>query len=205
MSMRDKRSTLQLTRLERLMDVVFALVIWRLFTLLPDLRGNGERWSSVAELIGREWTNFALVLLAVVIVIVYWLQSNTLLGNLNKTDRIHTAMSIFQMFFVLLFLYAISSGLRLGGGVDARLFESVMAMMVGVMAWLGWWYAMRKGALVDPELEPGEARLILQRNIAEPLTAAITLPFALVGSLAWELSWFLYPFIKFLFTFHKKT
>ncbi len=49
----------------------------------------------------------SLILLAVVIVIVYWLQNNSLPGNLNKTDGIHTAISIFQLFFVLLYLYAI--------------------------------------------------------------------------------------------------
>ena len=35
MDTKIKRSILQLSRLERIMDVVFALVIWRLFTFLP--------------------------------------------------------------------------------------------------------------------------------------------------------------------------
>jgi len=204
MTIMEKRSTAQLTRLERLMDVVFAIVIWRLFMLLPRLEENAAKWDSVLAMLQDEWFSFLFVLLATVIIIIYWLQNNSLLGNLKKTNGVHTTISIFQLVFVLLFLYAITSGVILGSGADSRLFESITAMMIGVMAWLGWYYAMHKADLLDPELSKQEAEHILQKNLAEPITAAITLPFALVGPVAWELSWFLYPFIKYLFSRFKQ-
>jgi len=205
MSVEVKRSILQLTRLERMMDVIFALVIWRLFTFLPTQQVGGDKWASVSEMLAAEWETFVFVLLAVVIVIIYWLQNNSLLGNLKKTDGIHTAISIFQLFFVLLFIYSIGAGIRVGSGVDSSAFESITAMMVGVMSLLGWHYAMHKGNLLDPELSAEDAALIRQKNMAEPITAAITIPFAFVGPLAWELSWFIYPFIKYLFSQVKKS
>ncbi len=204
MTMMEKRSTAQLTRLERLMDVVFAIVIWRLFMLLPRLEENAAKWDSVLAMLQDEWFSFLFVLLATVIIIIYWLQNNSLLGNLKKTNGVHTTISIFQLVFVLLFLYAITSGVILGSGADSRLFESITAMMIGVMGWLGWYYALHKADLLDPELSKQEAEHILQKNLAEPITAAITLPFALVGPVAWELSWFLYPFIKYLFSRFKQ-
>jgi len=205
MSTEVKRSILQLSRLERIMDVVFALVIWRLFTFLPTQKVDEGKWASVTEMIIAEWMIFVFVLLAVVIVIIYWLQNNSLLGNLIKTDAIHTAISIIQLFFVLIFLYSIGTGVRIGSGVDSRVFESFSAMMVGLMSLLGWLYAMHKGNLLDPELSAEDAVHIRQKNMAEPITAAITIPFAFVGPVAWELSWFLYPFIKYLFSRLKKT
>ncbi len=195
-----KRSVLQLSRLERIMDVVFALVIWRLFTFLPKQEVGDDRWASVTEMLLAEWQTFVFVLLVVVIVIIYWLQNNSLLGNLKKTDAIHTAISIFQLFFVLLFLYAIGSGIRIGSGADSSAFESISAMMVGLLSLLAWHYAMHKGDLLDPELSAEDAVHIRQKNMAEPITAAITIPFAFVGPVAWELSWFLYPLIKYLFS-----
>jgi uncharacterized membrane protein len=204
MSVEIKRSVLQLSRLERIMDVVFALVIWRLFTFLPMQDVDEGKWASVTEMLIAEWQVFVFVLLAVVIVIIYWLQNNSLLGNLKKTDSIHTAISIFQLFFVLLFIYSIGAGVRIGSGVDSSAFESVMAMMVGLMSLLGWHYAMHKGNLIDPELSAEDAVHLRQKNMAEPITAAITIPFAFVGPLAWELSWFLYPFIKYLYSRVKK-
>lgn len=200
MTIEVKRSILQLSRLERIMDVVFALVIWRLFTFLPTQDVDGNKWASVTEMLLAEWKVFVFVLLAVVIVIIYWLQNNSLLGNLKKTDAIHTTISIFQLFFVLLFLYAIGSGVRIGSGVDSSAFESISAMMVGLLSLLAWHYAMHKGDLLDPELRAEDAVYIRKKNMAEPITAAITIPFAFVGPIAWELSWFLYPFIKYLFS-----
>lgn len=200
MTIEVKRSILQLSRLERIMDVVFALVIWRLFTFLPTQDVDGNKWASVTEMLLAEWKVFVFVLLAVVIVIIYWLQNNSLLGNLKKTDAIHTTISIFQLFFVLLFLYAIGSGVRIGSGVDSSAFESISAMMVGLLSLLAWHYAMHKGDLLDPELSAEDAVHIRKKNMAEPITAAITIPFAFVGPIAWELSWFLYPFIKYLFS-----
>jgi uncharacterized membrane protein len=195
-----KRSILQLSRLERVMDVIFALVIWRLFTFLPTQDVDEGKWSSVTEMLTTEWETFLFVLLAIVIVIIYWLQNNSLLGNLKKTDGIHTAISIFQVFFVLMFLYSIGSGVSIGSGMDSRAFESFTAMMVGVMSLLAWHYAMHKGDLLDPDLDAEEAIHIRQKNMAEPVTAAITIPFAFVGPIAWELSWFLYPFIKYIYS-----
>jgi len=204
MNIEVKRRVLQLTRLERMMDVVFALVIWRLFTFLPTQQVGGDKWASVSDMLVAEWKTFVFVLLAVVIVIIYWLQNNSLLGNLKKTDGIHTAISIFQLFFVLLYLYAIGSGVRIGSGADSFALESSMAMMVGIMSLLAWHYAMHRGNLLDSELSAKDAVHIRQKNLAEPVTAAITIPFAFVGPLAWELSWLLYPLIKYFYSRIKK-
>ena len=200
MSMLEKRSTTQLTRLGRLTDVVFAIVIWRIFMLLPRPEDYGTKWDTVSAMLQEEWFSFLFVLLATAIVIIYWLQNTSMLGNLKKTNKVHTTISIFQLVFVLLFLYAITSGVILGAGTDSRIFESVTAMMIGVMSWVGWFYAMHKADLLDPELSKQEAEHILQKNLAEPVTAVITIPFAFIGPVAWELSWFLYPFIKHLFS-----
>jgi len=59
---------------------------------------------------------------------------------------------------------------------------------------------MNKADLLNPELSKEEAEHILQKNLAEPVTAVITIPFAFVGPVAWELSWFLYPFIRYIFS-----
>lgn len=204
MTILSKRSALQLTRLERLADVIFAIVIWRLFMLLPRPLEDADRWGSISSMLQEEWFSFLFVLVATLIVVIYWLQNNCLLGNLKKTDGIHTTIIVFQLVFILMFLYAITTGVVIGAGTDSRIFESFTAMMIGVMAWLGWYYAMNRAHLLDPELSKQEAEAILQKNLAEPITAAITIPFAIVGPAAWELSWFFYPFIKYFFKQYKK-
>lgn len=97
------KESLKLVRLERLMDVVYALVIWRLFMILPRPQEGEDNTYTVLDLIIHDWGIFVLVLLALVIVIIFWLQNNSLFDKLKATDRIHTAIVIFQIFFLLFF------------------------------------------------------------------------------------------------------
>jgi uncharacterized membrane protein len=195
------KESLKLVRLERLMDVVYALVIWRLFMILPRPQEGEDDTYTVLDLIIHDWDIFVLLLLALVIVIIFWLQNNSLFDKLKATDRIHTAIVIFQIFFLLFFLYSIGVGLRLGAGADSRLLESFAAFLLAISAYLGWYYAYRMGNLVSDDVPVEKSEEILKRNLAEPITALLTIPFAFVGPIAWELSWFLYPFIRW--TFHR--
>ena len=191
---------LKLTRLERVMDVVYALVIWRLFMILPRPEGDDDQSISVLDLLVDNWQDFIIVLLALVIVIIFWLQNNALFGYLKATDRIHTAIAIYQLFFLLFFLYSIGTGLRLGATADSRMLESFAALLLAVSAYLGWYYAYRKGDLVSDEVPAKKSEELLKQNLAEPFTALLTMPFAFVGPIAWELSWFLYPLVRWTFT-----
>jgi len=189
----------QLLRLERLTDLVFALVIWRIFMILPRPNFDSPEWDTVAEMLISELPGFIVPVLAILIVIVYWLQSNSLLSRLKSTNAIHTGISIFQLFFVLFYLYSLGLGIGVGSASDTRVLESSAAVLIGVTACLGWWYAGWKGTLVADNVSDKEAKDIATANLAEPLTAALTIPAAFIGPWAWELSWFLYPFLKWLF------
>ena len=198
MTQTAQEKNLKLIRLERIMDVVYALVIWRLFMILPRPEGDNADSISVLDMLIDNWQDFIIVLLALVIVIVFWLQNNSLFDKLKATDRIHTAIAIFQLFFLLFFLYSIGTGLRLGAAADSRVLESFAALLLGISAYLGWYYAYRKGNLVAEEVSVEKSEELLKRNLAEPITALFTIPFAFVGPIAWELSWFLYPGLRYL-------
>ena len=200
----ERQGALQLKRLEMLMDVVFALIIWRIFMILPRPEGESAQWESVVKMLQNNWETFLLVLLSTIIVIVFWIQNNNLLGKLKRTDTVHTSMAIFQVIFMLLLLYSIGLGIRYEGELVTKVMESTAAILVSLMAYLGWRYAMFRAKLVADDVTEEEARQTLEQNKAEPITAAITIPFAFVGPLAWELSWFLYPFIKYLFKRYSK-
>ena len=110
-----------------------------------------------------------------------------------RTDSWHIGLSIAQIFSLLLFLYAIRVGTGFEANAVARIFESSMACLLGVFSFAAWYYALHKGNLVTDELEADEAK-----SITEPITAAITIPFA-AGMWMWELSWFVYPVVVYLY------
>ena len=194
-----KKAPLDLKRLKIIIDVVYAIVIWRLFMILPRPMNMNEQWDSVTAMLLDQWPAFIVPALALLIVIIYWVQNNELFSYLDHTDVIHTGISLFQVFSLLLFLYAIGVGLNYESAADARVFESVTAFLMGIFSYSGWRYAMSHG-LMSSDFDVQKALQIRKRNFSEPATALITIPFAFIGPWLWELSWFLYPMIRKAFS-----
>jgi uncharacterized membrane protein len=190
----EKRWVTQLARLETLMDVVYGLIIWRLFQLLP--RPMEDETRSVLQLFAEDPRDALTVVIGIIIVIVYWMQSNLLFGHLERTDARHTALSIVQIFCLLLFLYSIVLGTKYEAASDLRLFESVTALLVGVPSYLAWRHAKREAKLVSPSLSREDADAMSVQILAEPITAALTIPFAIFTPLLWEVAWFSYPLVS---------
>lgn len=185
----------QLHRLGTLSDVVYGITIWHIFTLIPRPGIGGTNWLSLGEYFRVEWLALVVLLVGMIFTIVYWLQSNTLSSVLARTDTKHTVLSIVQVFSVLLFLYSLRMGIEIGSAIVARTFESLAAANVGLWGALAWRHATKNRRLLRDEVTDLHARQLGVRISAEPFTAAITVPFAFVGPIFWELSWFVYPVI----------
>ena len=192
-----EREQRQLRRLETLIDVVYGITIWQLFRLLPRPEENPE-WSTLPDMLFDSGLNFVIAVIALIIVIIYWIQSNLLFKYLVRTDSWHIGFSIAQVFSLLLFMYSIRVGIGFEANAVSRIFESSMACLLGVFSFAAWYYALTRGKLVTEELGTDEAKAITQRIKAEPVTAAITIPFA-AGMWMWELSWFIYPFVVYVY------
>ena len=183
--------TLQLSRLERLADVVYGLILLRLFTLIPRPVNADGAWHSFSEYLSENAFTLITVLIGVMFVIIYWLQSNKLLGNLEKSDSKHTILTIIQLFALLLFLLSLNMGVVLGPSIFTRVFESATAALTGLTGAIAWMYGIRKRRLIQPDVSDSDAQRILDGVLGEPLTALITIPFAFMGPWLWEASWLL--------------
>ena len=98
----------QLRRLATLTDVVYAVALVLIIQWLPlpeESHAEGAVWLS--DLFAEYATNMVAVLIGLVFVIMYWLRSNTLLTALDRTDSVHTALSIVSVFFLLFLLYVV--------------------------------------------------------------------------------------------------
>jgi len=182
----------QMKRLERVIDVLYALVIWRSVTLLPH--PTAEEVESAGGLLRAMLpyaNNFALVLVGVALVLIYWGQNNRLFGNLERTDGFHATTSIFQVAFVIMFGYFIRVGLEIGDLPEVLAAQSISLVLAGGMAILGWRHALGKGALVSPALGRNEARELSITNFIEPTVAVLTIPLAWVGPTPYTLAFVL--------------
>ena len=188
----------QLERLGTLTDVVYAVALVLIISWLPlpeESHATGAVW--LVDLWAEFSQNIIAVVIGLVFSIMYWIRSNTLMTALDRTDGVHTGLSIASVFFLLLLLYMV----RVSAEVAApsrRAGESLAVALIGIAAGAAWWWARWKN-LVREGITAEEKLGVQIEAFAEPLTALVTLPFAYVGELAWNLAWLAYiPIAAFL-------
>ncbi len=191
--MKGTTTHLDIRRLQRLFDVVYGLIIFRIFLLLPRPEDKDWHWSSIMEMLFDNAYVFLIILLATIIVIVYWIQSNSLFYKLEGTDTWHVLLLLLQLFFLLMFLYSIRMGIEFGANPGTRVMESLVVALMGIIGAAAWVYAAKDRKFLKDNVSDELAEQTFIRSLAEPLTALFTIGFAWMGWLAWELSWFAYP------------
>ena len=193
-----RRESLQLQRLARMIDVVYAIIIWRAFMLMPRPAAEQLNWEHISAFLSANIGGFLAVVIGIAVTIIYWIQNNALFGNLQSTDSRHTILSILQLFFLLIFLVSLRLGIDLGASDFTRAFESLAAALVGIAGGWGWLYAVKNHRLLLPEVSQQYAHRLRDRILAEPITAIVTIQFAFVGPILWEISWLTYPLVVWL-------
>ena len=181
----------QLVRLATLTDVVYAVALVLIVSWLPlpeESHSGGSVW--LLELWAEYSNNIVAVVIGLAFTIIYWLRSNTLMTALDRTDGVHTGLSIASVFFLLLLLYVV----RVSSEVAApsrRAGESLAVALIGIAAAAAWGWARRKG-LVREGISREEMLSIQVEAFTEPLAALFTIPFAFVGEVSWNLAWLAY-------------
>ena len=187
----------QYSRLATLIDCIYAVVLVIVVTQLP--LPSEEEWTggNLIEFLTSQGNDLFPMIIALVLLTTYWIQNNSLFGNLVRTDNIHTSLSLLQIFFVFSYLYAVSLGTDTSfeGKPGILALQSITAALIGIAATMSWFYAQQNRRLLSDELTPLETREMQISLLGEPITALITLPFAFMGGIAWEISWFSYPLV----------
>ena len=185
-------------RLETLADVIYGVVIVLLVTEIPTPHSEGFEGSS---LIGFVTESFELIIgqaIALLLVVMYWLQSNAVNGILSQTDNRHSALVIAQLILMLLYFYLTALSEQLGHTPPVLALQSAALALMGIIGILGLAYASGKGRLLQAGVSVSDTRTLRASLIPEPLTALLTLPAATLGPEAWSLAWLSYPLVVFV-------
>ncbi len=180
-------------RLRNFIDVIYAMVIVLVVYDLPRPQDWADR-GMVAYLEAAE-EPFLLGVLIIAIVLIYWVQSNILLGKLARTNALHACLSILQVVVILLLVIWQDFIVVFDGDPLSLAIMSVLAAVLGSLGAIGWWYASQGHRLLLPVVTEAEVRNQRVGVLAEPLAAVITLPFAFVSIVAWNVSWLSYLLI----------
>jgi uncharacterized membrane protein len=193
---RLQRESRELRRLETLIDTVFALAIIMIVWDEPS-----PTQAASVDLLGfikERAQHMLMAFIGIVVVLVYWFQSNLLLGNLSRTDPKHAILSVLQIFMVLVYLLTVSYGIDIGNEPLILAMQSIAAALIGFTAAGAWWYASYRRRLLTDEADDSDVSALRLRVLAEPLTAILTIGLAFVDPMLWELGWLTFPLFVFI-------
>lgn len=185
-----EKGTKQLSRLSVIIDVLFALIIYKLFTFLPnpDLDGFGRE--ELYKVLSESYLNYTVIFIGLALTIIYWGLSNVQFGNLARTDGKHATLSLMQIFALMLYIYFVRLDAQFGGVVLLMQMQSLFLALAGFLSVWSWHYAV-KNDLVSDAPSKIEKETLYIKLIPEPLVSLITLPLAYFGPLIWTLGWLL--------------
>ena len=188
--------TIYLRRLSRFIDVVYAVIFFHILSqYLPHF--EQMTWTEKPYgLLSHLWDG-RIELLRIIIgaglALLYWNQNNGIFKHLVRTNYTHAALSLVQLFFVVLFVYFAIADPNLESKSSPALQAGSLAI-AGFMSIGLWNYAAKKGLIRDGMSEE-EIKQVTKSNLMEPLTAVVNVGLAFVGPLIWTLAWFLLPLL----------
>ena len=185
-----ERGERQLKRIMTVIDVLYALMIFQVFLIMPRPEIDNFTASELVSVLRESYLNYLVMTVGMILILLYWGQNHLVFGNLNRTDGTLSVIAILQAFFLLLYLYFIRLDMQMGGQVLILRLESLSLAIAGGMSVWAWHYANKRGLISDAvsELERDKTYLKL---MPEPITSVLTLPFAAFGPDIWTLSWLL--------------
>ena len=186
------------------LDVVFALVFFRIVEFLPSfLDGHWLQLPhGILSLLASQPANLTRVVFGLVIVAYYWNRKNTFLSMVAKSNGVFAALSITALCFFCLFMYALIADPTYVGGAPTLLLQSASLLIAGLLGLIALRYAMHAN-LMRPELKES-AEQFARIDLSNPLTALVATCLSWSGLTIWTLSWFvLMPLFSWLLAIRK--
>ena len=185
-----ERGEKQLFRLSVIIDVLYGLIIYKLFTFMPNPDIDKFGRAELQKVLSESYLNYTVIAIGLVLVILYWGMSNLQFGNLKRTDGVHSALSILQIFSLMIYIYFVRLDAQFGGEILLMQMQSMFLAIAGFLALFSWHYSLKKGLVGDApsQLEKESMYITL---MPEPIVSVLTFPLALFGPLVWTLGWLL--------------
>lgn len=184
----NKERGVELLRSVKIMtNVIFALLIFQTFLILPRPGDPELERQSLLDLFAEHTNQLLVILVGIVLVLIYWGQVNLLSGNLKRSSPTHAILCLVQVILLMLYLYFLRFDIEYDGMTLALQMESILLALAGFVGAFSWYYA-KSMKLTTESIDNKEYKDILFRILPEPIASAFTLPFAVYGPGIWTLS-----------------
>ena len=182
-----ERGASLLSSVKIVINVLFALLIFQIFLILPRPDDPALTRSTLMEVFAQNGMTLLAILIGITFVIIYWIQFNRQIGNLTWSTPVHASLAVAQMFCLMIYMYFLRFDMEFDGMIMALVMESVFLALAGFIGAFNWRYARLKG-LTSENIDDNEEARVFYELLPEPTTSLFTLPFAFYGPLIWTIA-----------------
>ena len=185
-----ERGEKQLFRLGIIIDVLYALMIYKLFTFMPNPDIDNFGKEELYKVLTQSYLNYTVIFIGLILVILYWGMSNLQFGNLKRTNSTHSTLSILQIFSLMLYIYFVRLDAQFEGEVILMQMQSLFLAVAGFLSVWSWHYSLKNNLISDSPSKL-EKEMMYIKFMPEPIVSVITFPLAWFGPVIWTLGWLL--------------
>lgn len=185
-------------------NVLYALMIFQAFLILPRPDDPELAYHTLPQIYSENLMQIVVIVVGLILILMYWIQFNTQLGNLVRSSPMHASLAVVQMICLMIYLYFVRFDMEYDGMKLALQMESIFLALAGFIAAFNWRYA-RKNGLTSDQIDEKEELNIFYKILPEPLASLFTLPFASLGPAYWTIAFLsIIPFSFILKLIRKK-
>ena len=185
----------RLRRLERFLDIAYAVLFVNFIMYLPLTENMA--WSDLplglVSLLLDNSLDLMRLFIAVGLTLISWNLTHKLLGPLERSNAVHTLLSLLQTVFICLFLFFAIADPEVES-VSSRVGQCICLAISGFIGIASWSYA-RKNGFAKAELTETQKDDVGRSVIIEPVTALLNTGLGFVGPGTWTLGWFVIPLL----------
>lgn len=182
-----ERGVSLLTSVKVLINVLYALMIFQVFLILPRPDDPVLSRASLMEVFLSNGMTLLAIVIGLVFIVMYWIMFNRQIGNLRRSSPVHATLAVTQMICLMLYLYFLRFDIELDGMRMALVMESFFLALSGFIGAINWRYARLKG-LTSDQIDHNEEQRVFYELLPEPTTSLFTLPFAFLGVTIWTIA-----------------
>ena len=168
-------------------NVLYALMIFQMFLILPRPDDPELAYHTLAQIYSDNVMQLVMIVVGLILIMLYWIQFNTQMGNLVRSSPLHATLAVVQMIFLMIYLYFLRFDMEYDGMKLALQMESIFLALAGFVAAFNWRYARNNG-LTSDQIDKNEELNIFYKILPEPMASLFTLPFAGLGPNYWTLA-----------------
>ncbi len=192
-----------LNSIKIVVNVLFALLIFQAFLILPRPGDPLLEYNTLGEIFSEHLMQLLLIVVGLILIIIYWIQFNLLLGNLKRSTPMHAILALSQVFFLMIYLYFLRFDMEYDGMTLALQMESIFLALAGFVGAFNWRYARSIG-LTSDQITKKEELDLFYKVLPEPIASLFTLPFAVMGPGIWTLAFLSIIPLNYILNFIRK-